>query len=109
MKIKELKLYNKFKYINVSNKEFIYIGNGDNNYFYWFIYKNNNYNISFSLLKRYGFDPDKIVKELNLETGFDVYGNKYIKGYCFTFYSKQQIEKYVKPLLKDKLNNIINR
>jgi hypothetical protein len=105
MKVKELKLYNKYKHINI--QEYIYIGIG-NNGFYWFLYENNNYKISFSLLKCYGFDPDKITKDLNLETYVNEYG-EYIKEYSFIYYSKQQIEKYFKPILKDKLYNILNR
>jgi hypothetical protein len=105
MKAENLKLYNKYKHIN--NQESIYIGIG-NNGFYWFIYKNNNYNISFSILKRYGFDPEQIVKDLNLETYNNGYGG-YIKEYEWFFFSKEYIETQLKPILKDKLNNILNR
>jgi hypothetical protein len=104
----ELKLYGKYKHINNPDKEFIYIGN-DNDSDYWFLYKNENSIISFSSLKDYGFNPSQIIKDLNLEIIIDGSGNKYIKEYKYIFYSKQQIEINLKPLLKDKLKNIINR
>jgi hypothetical protein len=106
MKVKELKLYNKYKNINNPNKELIYIGISNN--YYFFLYKTV-YNTSFSFLKRYGFDPDKIVNDLSLETFIHKNGNKYIKGYDYAFYLKEHIEIYFKQHLKDKLKNIINR
>ena len=108
MKIKELKLYSKYKDINKPNIELIYIGNENDNY-YWFLYKHNNGNSSFSILKRYGFDPDKIVKDLNLGICFDKYGFKYIKECKYRYQSKKYIETNLKPILKDKLKNILNR
>jgi hypothetical protein len=110
MDINNLKLYNKYKDINNPNTEFIYIGI-DNEGDYWFLYKteNANANTYFAKLKYNGLDPDKIVKELNLETF--IYGDsfKFIKGYDYTYCSKEYIEINLKPLLKDKLNNILNR
>jgi hypothetical protein len=109
MKIEQLKLYFKYKHIEKPKKELIYVGIDINNR-YWFLFKSDNYKISFSDLKRLGLNPDKIIKNLNLETGFDVYGDKYIKGYwwCF-YYTKDYIELSFKQHLKDKLKNIINR
>ena len=108
MKVEELKLYNKYKNTERSNTEYIYIG-VNNDGFYCFLYKNENSIISYSLLDYYGFDPNKIIKNLNLETGFYADGNKYITGYDLDFFTKQSVEKYFKPILKDKLNNILNR
>ena len=107
MKPEELKLYNKYKHINDSNTEFIYIGNDNENY-YWFLYKNEDHNLWFSTLNSYGFDPNQIVEELNLEI-IDINDIKYIKGYIWNIFSKKEVENYLKPNLKDKLNNIINR
>jgi hypothetical protein len=106
MKVEQLKLYNKYKHINNPDREFIYIGN-DNDGDYWFLFKNSNH-LSFSSLKDYGFNPSQIVKDLNLEI-INRYGEKCIKGYSWEIYSKKDIEKYFKPILKDKLKNIINR
>ena len=108
MKVEQLKLYNKYKDIDEKNIEYIYIG-VDNYGDYWFIFKNKNNNISFPRLNNYGFNPDKIVKDLNLEIDIDHYGDKYIKGYCWNRCSKQYIETSFRPFLKDKINNIINR
>ena len=108
MRIKKLKLYNKYKDIRYPNTEYIYIGI-DKDDEYWFLYKNNNYNLSFSFLKDYILDPNKIVKELNLEIGFYSDGDKYIKDYDWQIYLKEHIEIHFKPILKDKLKNIINR
>ena len=112
MKIEQLRLYNKYKDIDETNDidekniEYIYIGIDCD---YFFLYKNENSIISYSLLDYYGFDPNKIIKNLNLETGFYADGNKYITGYDLDFFTKQSVEKYFKPILKDKLNNILNR
>mgnify|MGYP006935472601 CR=1 FL=1 len=108
MKPEELKLYNKYKDINNPNRELIYVGINNENY-YSFLFKNENFNTTFSYLKYFGLDPDKIVKDLNLETFINEDGNKYIKGYEWEFYVKKRIETYFKPHLKDKINNIINR
>ena len=109
MKIEQLKLYYKYKHIEKPKKELIYVGI-DINHRYWFLFKRDNYQILFSDLKRLGLNPDKIIKNLNLETGFDVYGNKYIKGYWLRiYYTKDYIELYFKPILKYKLKNILNR
>ena len=110
MRIEQLKLYNKYKNININNPniEYIYIGFDKQNS-YCFLYKIEDYNLSFTFLKHYGFEPDKIVKELNLEIFYNKYGDKYIKGYCYNWYKKEKIEKYLKPYLKDKINNILNR
>ena len=108
MKVEQLKLYNKYKDIDKPDKEFIFIGIVNEDY-YCFLYKYENYNSLFSRLRRYILDPDKIVKDLNLETGVYSDGNKYIKGYDWICYSKENIEIFLKPLLKDKINNILNR
>jgi hypothetical protein len=97
MKAEQLKLYNKYTHINVSNKEFIYVGI-DNENKYWFLFKNEYYNSSFIFLKHYGFDPDKIVKDLNLETFIDENGKKCIKGYQLYPFKKERIETYLKPI-----------
>jgi hypothetical protein len=117
MKVKQLKLYNKYKDIgDTPNKEFIYVGvDNENDYCFLFKNKDNHGDIdidtAISTLNHYGLDPDKIVNDLNLET-FIKYDNdlyKYIKGYDILFCKKEYIENYLKPILKDKLNNIINR
>mgnify|MGYP006935472574 CR=1 FL=1 len=111
MKVEELKLYNKYKNINIPNRELIYIGISKDSYYYWFLFKSKNNELSIQQLNQYIFDLDKIdkiVNDLNLET-LTKYGNKYIKGYEWSFGSKEQIEKYIKPDLKNKLYNIINR
>mgnify|MGYP007100077850 CR=1 FL=1 len=107
MKPEQLKLYNKYKNINYPTIEFIYIGITNNHYI--FLYKNEIINLSFSNLNVYGLNPDKIAKDLNLETFIDGYGIKSIKNYSWEIYTKESIEKYFKPHLKDKLKNIINR
>ena len=113
MKVKQLKLYNKYKDIgDTPNKEFIYIGvDNENDYCFLFKNKDNHGDIDapISTLNHYGFDPNKITKNLNLEIDIDNDGYKYIKGYDIIWYEKEEIEKYLKPILKDKLNNIINR
>ena len=107
MKPEQLKLYSKYKDVRSPNREYIYIGI-DNEDFYCFLYKTES-NISFASLERYGLDPDKIVKDLNLEIGFYSDGDKYIKDYDWQIYLKEHIEIHFKPILKDKLNNILNR
>ena len=106
MKPEQLKLYNKYKNINYPTIEFIYIGITNNHYI--FLYKNEIINLSFSNLNVYGLNPDKIAKDLNLEI-VKKYGNKYITCYYLLSYSKEYIETNLKPILKDKLNNILNR
>jgi hypothetical protein len=108
MKPEELKFYNKYKHINKPNKELIYIG-VDNDGDYWFLYKNKDHNSSFSYLKHLGLNPEQIVKDLNLETVVYSSGDKYIKGCDYEYYSITNIKMYLKPILKDKLKNIINR
>ena len=108
MKIKELKLYNKYKDKNYPEIELIYIGI-DNENDYWFLYKHKDYNLSLARLKLYGLDPDKIVKKLNLDIVIDVNGYKCIEGYNVLWYKKEDIEINFKPILKDKLKNILNR
>jgi hypothetical protein len=108
MDLNNLKLYNKYKYINNPDKELIYIGIDDEGD-YWFLFKGKNHKVPFYLLKKYGFDPDTIVEDLNLEIFIDRSDDKYFNGYYFGWYKKEDIEIYFKPILKDKLNNIINR
>jgi hypothetical protein len=108
MKVKQLKLYNKYKNIDYTTIEFIYIGI-DDDFEHWFLFNTEIYPILISHLKLYGFDPDKIVNDLNLETFINKDGEKCIKGYSWEIYSKEDTEKYFKPILKDKLKNIINR
>jgi hypothetical protein len=107
MKVEQLKLYNKYKEINEPDRELIYIGNGNKDY-YCFLYKDENDYTYLLSLNYYGLNPDKIINDLNLEI-INEYGEKCIKGYSWFFYKKEYIEKYVKPILKDKLNNILNR
>ena len=108
MKTEELKLYNKYNHKDYSDKEYIYIGIDKEND-YMFLYKNEAYHTSFSLLKNCGFDPEQIVNDLNLETYINQYGYIMIKEYRWYTYSKEFIERTFKPSLKDKINNIINR
>ena len=108
MKVEQLKLYNKYKNTSFPDIEYIYIGIDSENY-YSFLIKEKNENISYAMLIAYDLNPDKIVKDLNLETFIDRYRGKHIKDYNWDIYIKQQIEKYFKPILKDKLNNILNR
>jgi hypothetical protein len=105
MKVEELKLYNKYESIFNPSKKLIYIGIYNDKYI--FLYKNT-LSISFNNLKRAGFDPEQIVKDLNLQTEVSK-GKSFIKGYFWVNYSKEQIESFFKPMLKDKLKNIINR
>ena len=107
MKVEDLKLYNKYKDIREPNRILIYIGI-DHEDDYIFLYKNENVEITCLTLKLLGFNPDKIAEDLNLEI-IDGSGNKYIKKIIWTHHTKKSIEQYVKPLLKDKLKNIINR
>ena len=107
MKPEQLKLYNKYKDKDYPTIEFIYIG-VDTDGFYCFLYKTES-NISFASLEFYNFNPDKIVKDLNLETFINKNGNKFIRDYEWDFYSKESIEESFKPILKDKINNILNR
>ena len=108
MKVEELKLYNKYKNINNPDIELIYIGINVYNR-YCFLFKNENYKLSFLPLINHGLNPDKIVKDLNLEIGFFKNGHNYFKGYDIIWFSKKDIENYFKPHLKDKINNILNR
>ena len=110
MKPEQLKLYNKYKNINnPNNTQFIYIGIDNNNY-YCFLIKDEkgNNRLSFFYLINHGFNPHKIINNLNLEI-VKKYGNKYITCYYLLSYSKEYIETNLKPILKDKLNNILNR
>jgi hypothetical protein len=96
MKVEDLKLYNKYKYINYQDGEFIYIGI-DNYDYYCFLHKKEKYNTTSLTLKNYDINLDKIVKDLNLET-FINYNGKYIKGYELYIYTKEDVEQYLKPL-----------
>jgi hypothetical protein len=93
MKIEQLKLYNKYRNVNYPDIELIYIGI-DNENQYWFLTKKKNYNIPFSDLTFFNLNPDKIVKGLNLETGINYNGEKYIKYYYWIAYSKERVENY---------------
>jgi hypothetical protein len=96
MKVEKLKLYNKYKNINYPDIEFIYIGI-DKHKNYCFLFKTNK-NLLFSILKSYGFDPDKIVTDLNLETFIKRGGDKCIKGYWVFYFSKEDIEYGLKSI-----------
>jgi hypothetical protein len=100
MKVEDLKLYGKYKDISDPNRKFIYIG-VDNEGFYWFLLKYESSNTSFSFLKDYGLDPDKIVKHLNLETFIDEEGREFIKGYDRYYFITGYVEKYLEPLSKN--------
>jgi hypothetical protein len=102
MKPEQLKLYHKYRNINNSDKELIYIGI-DNENEYWFLYKTEKYTSSLSLLIDNGLNPDKIVTDLNLETLINRYGEKSIKGYGWYAYSKENVETSIQPILKDKI------
>ena len=109
MKPEELKLYNKYKNINIPDRELIYIGIDNEDGDFWFLFKHKEQDISFSTLKQFVFNPEQIVKDLNLETYIEHNGDKCIKGYYCTWFAKEYVEKNFKPILKDKLNNLINR
>jgi hypothetical protein len=96
MKVKDLKLYGKYKDIRFPNREYIYIGISNRDE-YWFLYKNEGDNTTSLTLIYYGFNPKQIVKNLNLET-FINYNGKYIKDYDRNYLSKEEIEKYIKPI-----------
>jgi hypothetical protein len=96
-KVEDLKLYGKYKNPNKSSREYIFIGidkDGD----YQFLTEGGNLYVLFSHLKYYGFNPDKIVKDLNLETFINEDGEKCIKGYYYAYYSKGHVENYLKPI-----------
>ena len=107
MKPEQLKLYNKYKDKNYPEIEYIYIGIDSDNEYYWFIYKDE-CDLFFHTLELYGFNPHKIVNDLNLEI-ININNFNYIKGYNWEICPKHFVETNLKPILKDKLNNIINR
>jgi hypothetical protein len=102
MKAEELKLYNKYSRKEY-DEEFIYIGMVEQDYY--FLTKNN---VGSNVIEykhtiiSLGFNYDLIeekVKKLNyciedLYIGYD---------------NIDSVERYFKPILKDKLNNILNR
>jgi hypothetical protein len=113
MKAEELKLYGKYKNTNIYKNtsfpdiEHIFIGTDKHNW-YWFLFKENK-DTKLSRLKYVGLDPDKIVKDLNLETFINENGEECIKGYYRCCVGENYLELYFKPILKDKLKNIIKR
>ena len=109
MKIKELKLYNKYYDVNEPNIELFYIGVDQRDGDFIFLYKKQNNKIHFNLLKHNNFELDKITNNLNLEIGFYKTGDKYIKDYDIFYYSEDSVEEHLKLCLKDKLNNILYR
>ena len=100
MKIEELKLYNKYRDIDYSNREYIYIGIDERDKSYVFLIEND-YSINnlYYLCDNWGLDYNEIINNIPKNKNYD---RKY-------FYSKEEIEKYLKPILKDKINNILNR
>jgi hypothetical protein len=107
MKPEDLKLYNKYRDIREPNIEYIYIGI-DNTNNYCFLFKSENCATRQSTLKRLGFNIDKIIKNLNLETFINFNHVRYIEKYDWATFKKNEIN-FFKPHLKDKLYNILNR
>ena len=92
MKVEELKLYNKYKHIDNPNIEYIYIGIDSDNEYYWFIYKDE-CDLFFHTLELYGFNPHKIVNDLNLETYNDEEYNLLIIDHFYEFFNSEDILK----------------
>ena len=113
MKAEELKMGNKYKFPKLKNN-FIYIGYNQDEENYIFLFQVNkskydNYeDLRVSKLKRCNIDTNQIIKKLKLEKYIDIDGFEKIRDYDYIEFSKKTISQ-VKPLLKDKLNNIINR
>jgi len=113
--MEEYKLYQKYTTDKNSksdfkkNKEYIFIGMSKTPN-YWFLYKSDsevvtNLNLTLNLetFTHFGLDFFKIIKDLNLEK--NVVNNK-LHG----FYAKTTLTNpNLKPILKDKLKNILNR
>ena len=101
MKPEELKLYQKYKYKDWE-EEYIYIGNSKK-YFY-FLYKRKNLTLPREILSERNFDIQQTIKDLNLELNED--GE--IKDYYLNWFIVEEI-KNLKPSLKERLQNILNR
>ena len=103
MKPEKFILYNKYKNINFPNKEFIYIGYNKKNKEYWFL-SNNNHEGRFALLRvieELDLNLKEVLFKLNFEYNNDFFQNHY-------WLSFKDVNNF-KPLLNDKLKNILNR
>jgi len=102
MKPEQLKIYNIYKNINFPNKEFIYIGYNKKNKDYWFL--SSNYGDEYALLcviEELDLNLKEVLSKLNFEHNNDFFQNHY-------WLSFKDVNNF-KPLLKDKLKNILNR
>jgi hypothetical protein len=110
--MEEYKLYQKYTTDENSdldfkkNKEYIFIGMSKTPN-YWFLYKSNsefvNLNMSLKTFTHFGLDFFKIIKDLNLEKNVV---NDELYGYDV---KTTLTNPNLKPILKDKLKNILNR
>jgi hypothetical protein len=104
MKLEELKIYNRYKHINIPNEEFIYIGfNKLNNLCFFLIPKNTEYgNAQINVISEaLNLDVKQVLSKLNFK-----HNNYYFEEYIW--HITYDINKF-KPILKDKLKNILNR
>ena len=117
MKTKDLKLYNEYLVLNPNPFYFYkqpayFIGiSNKKQYCFLYIIKNKNRQALFYNLSLRGFDPNKIVKELNLQefVGINNLDYQTIFEHKLFEHSEDFVKKYIFLDLKDKLNNIINR
>ena len=102
MKPEKLKLYNKYKFINDPDRELIYVGIDKRDGDHIFLYKSNNNYENLNNFKYYcncwGFT--------NYQTLIVNINN--IENYYHMYFNYNNI-KYIKPCLKFKLKNIMNR
>ena len=103
MKPEQLKLYQIYKYKNWK-EQLIYIGIDTVND-YIFLYKNERYVLSKQFFTNKNLNFDQIVKDLNIELNAN--GNM-VKNYNWCPFNINDLQ-YLKPIVKDKLKNIINR
>ena len=97
-----LNLYQKYKYLNWKT-EYIYIGEKNKNNLY-FLYKDENCYTRKQFFINRNLNFDQIVKDLNLELN----KNGDIKNYDWACFGEEQLEDF-RPILKDKLKNLLNR
>ena len=111
--MEEYKLYQKYTTDENSdsdfknNEEYIFIGMSKTPN-YWFLYKSNskvvtNLTLNLETFTHFGLDFFKIIKDLNLEKNIV---NNELYGY---YVKTTSTNPNLKPLLKDKLKNILNR
>ena len=104
MKPEQLKLYNKYYDVNEPNIELTYIGIDKRDGDHIFLYKTDNGYTSLDSFKEYycgvwGLNYDEINNNFNLKNIKMIY-HGYYKPYNLYI---------IKPCLKDKLKNIVNR